>query len=1059
MSELTLIRASAGSGKTYTLTLKYLELLFEYENNYKRILAVTFTNKATEEMKHRIISQLYLLANNNSYDYKKHLIEKFGYTDKQISEKAKSILSKILHDYSKFSISTIDSFFQQILKSFAKEINLQFGFTIELDSKSVLSEVIDEILNEISENKELKDWVIKFVKEKINDKGNVNVKSEIFNLGDEIFKEVFSNFNQNKINKTTLNKFALDLRKIKEKFENEISEKAKKAIEYAKSKNLTYIDFPHKAKSFFSYFNKIVNKKEYDYGKRVQDAVDNVEKWYPKTSDKKDLIIETYPVLNKILKETVEYCDANIEIYNSANVALKYFFTLGIVSDVLKKLNEYTKENNLFLLSDTAKFINLIIDNNDIPFIYEKIGNIFKFYMIDEFQDTSELQWNNFKPLIDNSLADGNKDLIVGDIKQSIYRWRNGNWELLANKVSSDLSYYNINSYSLDTNWRSKKNIIEFNNTIFTIYPELLQQKYNDETSQTSDIITKAYGDAKQKIPQKTEKSINKGYVSVEFIDSKISDEYSDKVMLKLPRIIENLQDNNYQPRDIAILVRGNTDGEKIANFLLDYKNSEQAKNGYKYDVVSNEALLIKNSSAVKLIISVLKFLINKNDLINRAEIIYNYNEFFVRKNRNIGKHEIFTKSIDLKEFYNFIPNEFKIRENEIIQLPLFEMIETIIDIFDINKNENSIPFLISFNDFVSEYQKNINSDLFSFIEHWNEKGENVSISVSDSQNAIKILTIHKSKGLQFPAIIIPFTNWELEFPSNKQPILWCKSNIQPFNDLDFIPVKYQKILSQTIFKDDYNTEKLKAFVDNLNLLYVAFTRAEKSLFVFSKMPKTDTEFKNIGNGLLKIMKSEYGNFKISETENIYEIGKLEKLEQINEQINNSISVTNVPVHKNINKNLALKYSRNDLFGNESLNVSGILYHKIFENIIHENDVEKVVKSFVFNGTIKKSESNKIINEIKSFINFDNQAKQWFNDFTKVIVEQDIITSDKTQKRPDRIVFKNNKITVIDYKFGNIEKTEYISQVKEYVYLLEQMGYKNVEGRIWYVNNNKIVNV
>ena len=1058
MGELSLIKASAGSGKTYNLTLKYLELLFEYENNYKRILAVTFTNKATEEMKSRIISQLNLLANNGNSDYEDYLIKKFRLRKEQLRNKSKNILSKILHDYSKFSISTIDSFFQQILKSFAKEINLQYGFTIELDSLSVLSEVIDNILDEISFNNELKQWILRYVKEKISSDGKVDVRAEINKLGSEIFKEVFANFNKNKIDKNLLDKFANDLYKIKNKFETDMHNLAISAIEYVKSKNISVKDFKYENNSFFGYFINIINKKKYNYGKRVIDAVDNLDAWFTKKSDKKNEIKAVYNVINDILKKTIEYYDNNIELYNSVNVSLKYFFTLGIVSDILKKLNEYTSENNLFLLSDTAKFINLIIDNNDVPFIYEKIGSIFKFYMIDEFQDTSELQWDNFKPLIDNSLADGNNNLIVGDIKQSIYRWRNGNWELLAKKVKNDFAHYNVNSYSLDTNWRSKKNIIEFNNLIFLHYPKLLQDLFNNGRKQENNDIVNAYNDSKQKISPKALNDKKKGYVSVEFIDAKKSDEYSDIVIAKLPKIIENLQDNNYQPKDIAILVRTKSEGEKIANYLLNYKNSEFAKSEYLYDVVSNEALLIKNSPAIKLIISVLKFFINKNDLINRAELAYNYNNFFNDKYVNVDFNDIFLKVSDFKEFYNLLPNKFKNTETQIKQLPLFELIEQIIVNFEINKNKNSLPFIISFNDFVSDFQSNKSSDLFSFLEYWDEKNNNIAISVSDSQNAIKILTIHKSKGLQFPAVIMPFVNWAIEYDPNKQPVMWCKSDKKPFDTLDFIPVRYSKLLSQTIFKDYYFNEKMLTFVDNLNLLYVGFTRAEEALFVMSRKSEKN-ELKHIGDGLLNIMIKNFMNNKKSDKD-LYEIGKPESVNDNKKTYkNNNVILDSFSANKDINSILKIRHKKREFFGYNKLNASGILYHKIFENIIHENDISKVVNVFVVNGLINNNEKNETINKIKKLINTNNQTKQWFNNFDRVIVERDIITLDKKTKRPDRIVFKKDKIILIDYKFGNIEKTEYISQIKTYKNLLYKMGYKNISGKIWYVNKNKIVNV
>ena len=1059
MSELSLIRASAGSGKTYSLTLKYLELLFKYENNYKKILAVTFTNKATEEMKSRIISQLSKLANGEKSDYENYLIKKYKFTSDALKQKAKSVLSKILHDYSKFSVLTIDSFFQNILKSFAKEINLQFGFTIELDSELVLKEVVEKVLNEISSNKILKKWIIDYVKGKINSEGKVDIKKEILNLGKEIFKEVFVNFNQNKIDKKILDEFLIELKKIKAKFEIEISKIAKDALDYVKKNGLETSDFKGGEKGFIFHFKKILNKK-FEYTNTVLKVIDNEQGWYTKKSDKINLIIGAYPVLNNHLKQAVDYYDKNFEVYNSIDISLKHFFTLGIVSDILKKLYEHTNENNIFLISDTSKFINLIIDNNDVPFIYEKIGSIFKFYMIDEFQDTSELQWDNFKPLIDNSLANNNDNLIVGDIKQSIYRWRNGNWELLANKVKSDLSIYNVNQISLDTNWRSCENVVKFNNSIFEHYSTMLQQKFNDESLINDSTIQDAYFDVNQKVsPNNLDRKI-KGYVYTEFIEAEKTDEYKNAVLDKLPNIIENLQDNNYALRDIAIIVRTKSEGEKIANYLLDYKNSDNAKKDYKYDVVSNEALLIKNSNAIRLIISVLKFLLNKNDLINRAEIIYLYNSFFNNNNSNLS--DLLIKSSNIDEFYKLIPKQFKEKESEILHLPLFEMTNKITQVFDINNHKNSLPFIIAFNDFVTNFLSKNDTDLFSFLEYWDENIDKVKISSSENQNAIKIITIHKSKGLQFPAVIMPFVNWTVEYESFQQPIMWCKSDVKPFDMLDFIPIKYSNNLQKSIFKNYYNTEKLRTYIDNLNLLYVGFTRAESSLFVFSIKPSEKKQQTNniskINDGFYYILNNYFVNNKSQENDNVFEIGKLEKL---NAKTSN-YKYKSIEISKSINSlnndRLRIRNSENNIFDENKLSSIGVIYHKIFENILSESDVKKVVNKLVIKGVIKKEKIDFIINEILDFINSSPESKSWFNNNENVIVEQNIISLNKNIKRPDRIVFKKDKIIVIDYKFWNIEKTDYISQVKNYVDLMIDMGYKNVLGKVWYVNKNKIVN-
>ncbi|MDA3781226.1 MAG: UvrD-helicase domain-containing protein, partial [Bacteroidales bacterium] len=533
MDKLKIYKASAGSGKTFKLTEEYLKLVYANPYAYKQILAVTFTNKSTAEMKNRILQELYLLSINDASDknikqseHKISLSKFFNLSDTEIRNKAKSILNNILHDYSKFSVNTIDKFFQQILRSFTKEIGIQPGYQIELNSDEILGNSIDELMNEIGDNAQLQEWLVKYSESKISEGKNWDFKKNLESLGKQIFTEKYKELNQDFIenaDKELFNKYLKDLNSIKHEFENKLIKIGNEAIQYISSIGLEISDFSYGKSGVMNFFNKLSNKIFDTPGKRVLDAQESVDNWYKKTSTKKDEIENAVNTkLLSLLKDAVNHFNNEVANYNTATSILKNFYTLGILKDISRKIKEYSKRNNVFLLSDGAKLLNDIINNNDAPFIYEKVGNIYKHFLIDEFQDTSTMQWGNFKPLITNSLSQAKKNIIVGDIKQSIYRWRNSDWSILAHKVNNDFKQFLPKTEALEYNYRSEKNIINYNNTIFAYAASILQNDFINKIESVKDIsenlkteISFAYSDLYQKAPSKTNK--NGGYISHKF--------------------------------------------------------------------------------------------------------------------------------------------------------------------------------------------------------------------------------------------------------------------------------------------------------------------------------------------------------------------------------------------------------------------------------------------------------------------------------------------------------------------------------------------------------------
>ncbi|HSH51751.1 MAG TPA: UvrD-helicase domain-containing protein, partial [Bacteroidales bacterium] len=635
MSKLTIYKASAGSGKTFRLTAEYLKILFSNQWNYKRILAVTFTNKATAEMKGRIISELYKLAKKEPSAYLKIIQNDLGLPEETIQEKAKQSLSLLLHDYSKFSVSTIDKFFQKIIRSFTHETGIQPGYSIELNQSEILSLVVDKLLMDIGDNTDLRELTSSLADNKINQGKKWDFKGDILKLAHEIFKEEFMAFDIQLINKFGDKQFVKDyiaqLQNIIAQFENHLKKLAKEALAHIEKNGLATEDFKFGKSSVPNYLNKIIDQNKFELKPRTLKGTENYNEWITNSSPKKEVLENILDNgLFKLFNEMVSFHQNNQEEYYTAIEIRKFIHTLGILTDISTKLHRYCEGQNIFLISDASKLLHNIIDNNDAPFIYEKAGSIYRFFMIDEFQDTSKIQWQNFKPLIGNSLAQGNANLVVGDVKQSIYRWRNSDWEILSDKIEQDFKHYQPNVIPLNTNWRSKKNIIDFNNSVFYYSSKVLQQQFNHEFEQASSSknpyrnkITEAYHDVIQHTPGKNKDG---GYIYHAFIDKKEKGLKEDEIISQVINKIELLQDKGYALKDIAVLVRKKDEGQKIANALIDYKNNHTSK--YRYDFISNDSLFIANASVTRFILAVLEYLLNDKDAINRAFLDYEFHQY-----------------------------------------------------------------------------------------------------------------------------------------------------------------------------------------------------------------------------------------------------------------------------------------------------------------------------------------------------------------------------------------------------------------------------------------------
>ena len=1016
-------------------------------------------------MKSRILRDLHKMANRVDIKYIKKMEEKTGKHENDLPAIASETLACLLHDYSHFSVTTIDSFFQKVIRSFAREMGLYAGYIVELDQNSVLDEATNLMLNDIDQNDFLKDWLVEWAKRKIEEGKSWNIKSDVMQLGREIFSEELQNMDPKLLmettNKESLNRFQLKLQRIVDNYWDSLQHYGQQAVAIITNYGLYPDSFKRKGSGVGAYFFKLSRRQEAIVHTYIKQALESVEGWYSKDSQDITAIRDAYENgLGEILQETVSYQNDHAQKVATAGIILKQINVLGVLCDLMRYVTEYTRNQNLFLISEASGFLKTIIANADAPFIYERVGNFYNHFMIDEFQDTSGIQWDNFRPLIANSIASGHSDWIVGDVKQSIYRWRNTDWKILSEEAERDLGSHNVCVQNLDKNWRSTPEIVHFNNAFFReAVLQMCMNFLNNEADvageeylhSLANSMTEAYRDGFQHLP---DRQMNEtGYVHLSMITEEKGEEetWRDKALNELPRRIEALQELGYALSDIAILVRENREAHEIADMLLAYRQSHPDSK-YRYDVLSNESLLIGNSPVVKWLVAAMRYIVEPDDLINRAYLQHEYDTYFNSENSSGSV----TQSIHHSQFQS---------------LPVYELSDRLIQQYDLYQNVGQAPFLQAFQDILLQYTRREATDIRSFLDWWEDEKEKKCVAMPDNQDAIRLITIHKSKGLEFDAVIIPFCDWAL---CKSGKTLWCQPGEEPFNDMKLIPLKFEKELRNTIFVKEYLREKMLSYIDNLNLLYVAFTRARKALFISTPLQQGNDDFGNVKNLFHNIFNNplsptlikyiDLKNFWSPEN-SCFELGVLTEKESRKKEthdkpsphtFNFQLSIINYQfTYPHITRNSA--YFTIDSARSAQID-KGKLLHDIFRTIVTINDLEHCLNTMITEGKLSETERIHIIDMVFHALG-NPVVSRWFAPGRQVKTEAEILLPDGSIARPDRIVFDNHQVQVIDYKFGTFESKKYRQQVLCYTDHLRKMGYASVKGFLWYVALDQVVEV
>lgn len=1081
---LTVYKASAGSGKTFTLASEYITLVVKNPQDYRSILAVTFTNKATQEMKTRILSQLYGIAHSlpDSEAYYEQVRMKTGFSEQTIRENAAKALSLLTHHYNEFRVQTIDAFFQSVLRNLARELNLTANLRVDLNDEQVEAQAVDELINSLEEGEEVLNWIRDYIDKNIEDDKGWNVISQIKDFGKNIFKDFYKDHKTELDNRFSdesfFNDFITDLRKRRTRILNRLNEHAKQMYKKIRDANLDNPNlFNRGANGLLSHIIKLTKGTPSNdiTPQYVQSCIDSADKWPASKCPAKEraAIIELASAsLCSDLKILNDYRINDWREYQSCNLTLKHLSQLRLLHAISEAVDEINKDTNRFMLSNTQSLLCTLMKDSDTPFVFEKMGAYLKHIMIDEFQDTSTIQWNNFRKLLDNCMAQvDSHNLIVGDVKQSIYRWRQGDWKLL-NNIEHEFTKEQIKIEPLDTNYRSEENIIRFNNAFFKQAVSQTVNELESEEIQGATELVEAY----KEIEQKPRKDNGKGCVRIKLFryDSKNASDYKQKILNELIENIRQLLDQGYKQKDIAILARSKT---VIPDIVDSFQNIDT-----NVSLVSDEAFRLDASLAVNVIIEALRLLTHPHDKLTESKLVKLYQQQVIKTGKDINDLFVGENSTELK---SFLPSSYIDKFESLSRLSLIDLVDEIYSLFSLDSLEGQSAYVCTFYDTLNEYLRDHPADIDDFIEEWEDTLSSNTIQ-SDEVDGIRLITIHKSKGLEYDNVLIPFCDWELE--KTNGITIWCSGDDKekPYGELPLIPVDYSSKMLGTVFEDDYKEEHLQNTVDNMNLLYVAFTRAGKNLFITGKKYKEKTSGKSERSHIIQYIIEELAkelpgaiiddagdNGPIS-----FELGTLSNCEERveKEKATENPFELSPKTHKlkieTFPHPVSFRQSNksHDFIKGEDIDPSdarryikvGNVLHQLFSTILTEADIEPRLKELEQAGIIYNDDitSRELQNKISCALS-NEKVKNWFSPRWKLfnectILDYDKETGDVYEHRPDRVMTDGKEMIVVDFKFGK-PRDEYHEQVQRYMRLLMRMGYKQVSGYIWYVLRNEIV--
>ncbi len=1033
-SAFKIYNASAGSGKTFTLAKSYIKILVQGKNysQFKSILAITFTNKAVGEMKERIVNMLKLFSSeeslNNPHPMFKAICEELSMPSAQLHNKSKHLLKHIIHNYAAFDISTIDGFTHRVIRTFAHDLKLPVNFEVELDQERLLNEAVDSLIAKAGSDKTLTEVLIDFAIEKADDDKSWDISYDFNKISKLLVYE-----NDFAAIHTLKDKSLNDFKSLKEHLAKQISQLENAIVKIAEEIlilinecSLQYADFNRS--SLPKHFENLKAKKfDIKFDAAWQNDLVAGNTLYPKRVN--ESIATTIQSIQPNLSEAFIKTKVSVFELKLKKGFYKNTTPLSVLNAIQKELNALKSEQNKMLISEFNKIISNEIKDQPTPFIYERLGEKFKHYFIDEFQDTSKMQWENLVPLLDNALSTSSGSaMLVGDAKQAIYRWRGGEAEQfidLYNKVEKPFQV-EAEVLTLDTNYRSAKAIVNFNNSFF----EYLGNNYFSNSD---------YADLFKKAAQNTFNQ-DDGFVNLNFLDIQKEDDINELYASNVLETINQCMSKGFALNDICVLVRKRKEGVVIANYL--------SENRIK--ITSSETLLLKNSSKVCLINSFLKLLLQPNNDSLKVEVL----SYLAEQQHIDDKHQFFITHLktSLDDMFESLKElKIYIDKNHLLQLPLYELVEHIVRLF--NLNENSDAYLQFYLDVVLEFTQKQNSDVTAFINYFEKKQDSLSVVTPENMNAVKIMTIHKSKGLEFPIVIYPFA--DLNIYRELEPKVWFPVDENEYSSFETLLLNYNKDVEHfgDIGNSIYNRHQSQLELDNINLLYVVLTRAVDQLFIISKKDLSSKGLVNENTYAGMFISYLQSIGKWSDNQLSYNFGQLVQNKKATEAEvpSNPLKFISTPKEDH---NLSIISKAGLLWDTQQEKAieRGNLVHLVLSKIKTIQDLDFAIDDLLVSGDIAK-ENTKALKSLVLNVIEHPELRLYFQDEFTIYNERDIITKSGQLIRPDRLnINSKNQVVIIDYKTGD-RKSYHSSQLNDYESVLKQMNLIVTHKILVYIND------
>lgn len=1078
MSKLTVYKASAGSGKTFRLALEYIKLVLNQPTAYRHILAVTFTNKATAEMKGRILNEMHKLATNAESGMRSVLMDETGLDADTIMDRAQQALSNILHDYSMFSVSTIDSFVQRVIRSLLWELEVHSNTDLKLDPEPYVDRAVDRLLDESRNEKALYEHLKKMLYSQLDDEKTPSIDKELKSLGNELFKEQYRKLSKDERDKmadrSTIEAIMQQNKQAIAQFENNLHSMAQEMQEIMESNGLYPDSFSQKEKGIGGFPQKCMQATANDIidekfiNTYHQKAYDDSNSWFSgKNKNPKQGVVDAE--LHQRLVRLIDYIKTNKPAICTHFAVQKNLSTLWLISGIRSKIKELCNEDNAMLLADSGPTLREFVRGEDTPFVYEKVGIRYNHIMLDEFQDTSQIQWDNFRPLIENSLGQDYMSLVVGDVKQAIYRWRNSDWQILGKKIAEELPTV---TQKLDTNYRSRKHIVEFNNHIFSKISELLPLWAAEQSASApqrwQELAQPVFDNPTQKA-----KHTEGGYVEVQRVLSKNKAQHLCYLQQRLPELVQSLLGRGYRPCDIAVLVRKHDEGQMVAKILVSSGIS----------IVSQDAMVLSASRAVRLCVAVMAYIYDNDNTIALGELM---REAYLITHPNADLD--WATAFDRQTFEELHGDFIKSQQHR----SMGQIFETIVEHFALDTLQDELPYIAALHEQIIKLPHEGGASIEHFVNWWKEAGHKHKLALPDNEQSVSVVTIHKSKGLEYPVVIMPFAN--IEIFGNQKNMIWTSVDHDFYNSYPLYLIDINKMLKDSSLCDEYTNDRVQSMIDAMNMLYVALTRPEHELYMMinvkeqKELKKEDIthveqwvwpavqEFCGSCTDSIQTIVVDTDTLLLSELDSSAEGSDEEVQANVEDKVHvstctlgtpqppqrsaqpssagkwilDSYSVSNTPPP------IATKLSTGAVFGQSAEPKAverGNIMHQLYSLIETHADIPKALDTLQLNGLITNEQRQALEPQIHEQLQHQPYA-DWFGGCYEVLNERNIISPGQLLHRPDRVMLAPDRTIVVDYKFGG-RLPKHKQQVRRYMQLLQQMGLPAVEGHVWYVDENE----